>query len=59
MPELTDIDEFYLDMFICCRDKVLSVVDYCGLYRLTNEETLEAARLMQKINAVVNKDANS
>jgi hypothetical protein len=59
LPELTDVDDFYLEMFKSCKDNFLSAVVYCELYGFTNDETLEAVQMMQAINHSVNKDANS
>lgn len=58
-PELIDVDEFYRTMFNSCKSDLLSIVTYCDLYGFTSEETVEAIEVMQIINYLVSKNANS
>lgn len=49
MPELLDVDLFYLDMYRACGSNFSNLNIYCSLYGFSNEETLEALDIMLNI----------
>lgn len=50
MPELLQIDIFYLDMYCICGTSFNDINTYCDLYGLSKRETLEAVTIMLKVN---------
>ena len=49
MPELLEIDEFYLNMFNACNTNFQNIETYCNLYGFDNEEIIEAVEIMSTI----------
>jgi len=53
-PFLLEIDEFYLDMYQTCKNDFKSILEYCKLYGLTEDEILFSVSIVNKIFTLVN-----
>lgn len=49
LPELTEYDEFYYDLFVKTHGDIPATIAMCGLYRFTPAETLEAIDIITGI----------
>jgi len=50
LPEIDVVDEFYLDMYNSCGTDFSAILAYCGLYEQTNEEIIEAVKIMKMVS---------
>ena len=58
-PLLLDVDYFYYEMHQVCKNDFKSILEYCKLYKMTDEEILDSVSILNQISNTVKENASS